>query len=74
MTKEPEIKTTRAMGYYQSIGRRLISVEETARYMNISSKTIYNQLSKKCFPIRAKRHGRRVLFDVRDVEAYISKI
>ena len=70
----PKIKTTHVMGYYQSIGRRLISVEEAAKLMGISSKTIYNELSKKHFPIRAKRHGRRVLFDVRDVEAHISMI
>ncbi len=76
MTK-PEIKTTRAMGYYQSIGRRLLSVKETARLLGISPKTILNQTgkkSKKPFPVKPKRFGRRILFDVRDVEAYISKI
>ncbi len=76
MTK-PEIKTTRAMGYYQSIGRRLISVEEAAKLLNISAKTIYNQTgdkSKKRFPVKPKKFGRRILFDIRQLEKYIESL
>jgi excisionase family DNA binding protein len=73
-TEPKEIKAAVAMGYHQSRGRRLISVPETAKLMGISSKTVYNEISKKCFPIKAKRFGRRVLFDVRDVEKYIQSI
>ena len=75
--QEETLKTTRAMGYYQSIGRRLISVEEAAKLLNISAKTIYNQTgkkSKKPFPVKPKRFGRRLLFDIRELERLISEL
>ena len=50
MNKQPEVK----LGYYQSIGRRLISVPETAKLMGISSKTVYNEISKKTHEIAAR--------------------
>jgi len=71
MQEKAHQKTT-DVGYFQSQGRRLLSVPETARLMGISPKTIYNEISKKCFPIRAKRHGRRVLFDERAVLAIVA--
>ena len=70
----PKIKKTLLYGYYQSIGRRLISVPEVAKYLQISEKTIYNQTGKKAkkpFPVPFKRLGRRVLFDIRDLEKFI---
>jgi len=53
--------------------KRLLSVEAAASYLSISPRTIYNGIapnSKKPFPIRAKRMGKRVLFDIRDLDAY----
>ena len=47
MKKTAEVKTKAAMGYYQSIGRRLINVEETARLLNLSPKTIRNMTGAK---------------------------
>ncbi len=58
-------------------GKRLLSVEETAVYLGISSRTIYNQIgrkSKKRFPIKPKRIGRLVKFDVKDIEAFIMSL
>ena len=55
-------------------GKRLLSVEETAAYLGVSPRTIYNQIgrkAKKQFPIKPKRIGRLVKFDVKDIEAYI---
>lgn len=55
-------------------GRRLLTVEEVAGILGISPRTIYNRVhrkSKRLFPIRAKRVGRLLRFDVREVEAYI---
>jgi excisionase family DNA binding protein len=58
-------------------GKRLLSVEETAFYLGISPRTIYNQIgrkAKKKFPIKPKRIGRLVKFDVQDIEAYINSL
>lgn len=56
------------------IGKRLLSVEETAQYLGISVRTIYNAIapkSKKPFPIKPKRIGKLVKFDLRDLEKFI---
>ena len=52
-----------------------MSVEDTAEYLGISAKTIRNQLSikdeEKKFPVKPKRFGKRVLFDIRDLDSYV---
>lgn len=61
----------------QELGKRLLSVEETAEYLGIAAMTIYNQIApkaKKKFPVKAKRVGRLVRFDIRDVERYIQSL
>ena len=80
MPTEPKIKKTEAQDYYQMIGsvrRRLLNVEETALYLNISPKTIYNQTGRKAkrrFPVPFKKFGRRVLFDIRDLQKFVSEL
>jgi hypothetical protein len=52
----------------------LLDIEATAAYLAISPKTIRNRLGPKAeipFPVRPKRFGRRVLFDRRDLDAYV---
>ena len=54
--------------------KRLLSIKETAKILGIAPRTIYNRIapgSKRPFPIKAKRVGRRVLFRASDVEAFI---
>ncbi len=56
---------------------RLISIDEAARILGISPKTIRNRLGPKAanpFPIKPNRFGRRVLFDVRKVYAFIDEM
>lgn len=58
-------------------GKRLLSVEETANYLGLSPRTIYNAVarkSKKPFPVRAKRIGKLVKFDIRDLERYVESL
>jgi excisionase family DNA binding protein len=58
-------------------GKRLLSVEEAATYLGISPRTIYNAVarrSKKPFPIRPKRIGKLVKFDIRDLERYVESL
>ncbi len=60
-----------------TIQKRLLSVEETASFLGISVRTIYNQICRKAknkFPIKPKRIGRRILFDVRDLEHYVDSL
>jgi hypothetical protein len=45
-----------------------------AEYLSISPKTIRNGLGPKApkpFPVRPKRFGKRVLFDIKDLEKYV---
>lgn len=56
---------------------RLLDVEQAAAYLSISPKTIRNGLSKnapKPFPIQPKRFGKRVLFDIIDLDCYVDEM
>lgn len=53
---------------------RMLSVEETARYIGLAPKTIRNRIGRKStvlFPVKPKRIGGRVLFDVKELDAYL---
>ena len=52
----------------------LVSVDETARLLDLAPQSIYNMLSKKRFPIRAVRVGRLVKFRVSDIQQYVDKL
>jgi len=57
--------------------RRLLSIEETAVYLGLKPRTIYNAVapkSKRPFPVKAKRIGKLVKFDIRDLERYVDKL
>lgn len=54
--------------------KRLLTVLETAAYLGISPRTIYNgigQRAKKPFPIRPVRIGSSIRFDRKDIDEYI---
>ena len=55
---------------------RLLDVNDTAEYLNISPKTIRNRLSNKenPFPVCPKRFGKRVLFDIKDLDRYVDEM
>mgnify|MGYP000947268317 CR=1 FL=1 len=53
---------------------RMLSVEQTAEYVGLSPKTIRNRIGRKAkivFPVKPKRIGGRVLFDIKDLDAYL---
>jgi len=57
--------------------KRLLSVEETAHYLGISVRTIYNSTHRKSkikFPIKFKRIGKLIKFDIHDLDSYINSI
>jgi len=57
--------------------KRLLSVEEAATYIGLSPRTLYNAVAPKSkfpFPIRAKRIGKLVRFDIRDLDKYVDSL
>ena len=57
--------------------KRLLNVVETAAYLNVSPRTIYNGIARKSikpFPVKCKRIGSKPLFDIRDLEAYVDSL
>ena len=59
------------------VEKRLYSVKETAVILNISPRSIYNAIHRKAskpFPIKVKRIGRLVRFDVKDIIKYIDSL
>jgi len=61
----------------QRLLKRFLSVEETAQYLGLSPRTIYNQVgprAKKRFPIKPKKIGGLVKFDRNDIEQYIESL
>jgi hypothetical protein len=53
---------------------RLLGIVETAHYLGIAPKTLRNRLGPRAinpFPIKPKRIGKRVLFDVKALDAVI---
>ncbi len=64
--------------FFESIkNKRLLSIEETPEYIGISARTIYNQLSrnaKKPFPVRHRKIGKLIKFDIYDLNAYIDGV
>jgi excisionase family DNA binding protein len=61
----------------QPLQKRLLSVEEAAAYLNLSRRTLYNRVapkSKNPLPIRVKRIGKLVKFDIKDLEEYVDSL
>jgi len=57
--------------------KRMYSVEEAAQYLGLAPRTLYNGTGKKSkapFPIRPRRIGRKVLFDVKDLDKFIDSL
>lgn len=51
--------------------RRLLSVEETAVYLGLSEREIYNMIANRQLP--AVRHGRRTMLDIQDLDQWIAR-
>jgi len=56
---------------------RLLSVKEVAAYLGISPRSIYNctgPRARKPFPVKPKRVGKLLRFDIEDLERYIASL
>ena len=61
----------------QPIERRLLSAQEAADYLGLSVRTLYNQIGRKAkvkFPVRAKRIGKLLKFDLKELDDYIDSL
>ncbi len=57
--------------------KRLLDINEAAEYLRISPRTIYSGVapkSKHPFPVKCKRIGKRIVFDIRDLEVYVNSL
>jgi len=57
--------------------KRLLSIREAADYLSLSPRTLYNGVAPKSkipFPVRPKRIGKAVRFDIRDLEEYVDSL
>lgn len=58
----------------ETLTKRLLSVEQLAEYIDLSPRTIYNQVARRAkrpFPLKARRVGKLVKFDLHEVDAWI---
>jgi len=58
------------------VGKRLLTIKDVAQLLQISERSIYNQVRKKAdrpFPIPVKRVGKLIRFRSKDVQAYIDR-
>jgi len=56
---------------------RLLGIDDTALYLGIAPKTLRNRLGPRAehpFPVKPKRIGKRVLFDIKDLDAYVDSL
>ncbi len=57
--------------------KRLLSVKEAAYYIDLSPRTLYNRIapaSKDPFPVVLIRQGKKISFDIRDLDEYIENL
>lgn len=70
-----EDNTSAAPPNRSSLGRLLLTVEQTAELLSISPFTIYCKIgrrAKKKFEIKPIRIGGSIRFDVRDIESFLN--
>jgi predicted DNA-binding transcriptional regulator AlpA len=57
--------------------KRLLDIKETAKLLGISPNTIYNKCcrsAKDKFPIKPKRIGKLLRWDINDINRYIDRL
>jgi len=54
--------------------KRMLNFNELGEYLSLSAQTIRNKYYAGEFPIPAKKIFSKVLFDIKDVDAYLNKL
>jgi hypothetical protein len=71
MAKTPQIVRV------ETIKPRLVGITDAARYLGLAVKTLRNRTGPKAtdpLPIPVKRIGKKVLFDVADLDQFIDSL
>jgi excisionase family DNA binding protein len=66
-----ETAVRKALNISEATNRRLLSIGETAVYLSLSKREVYNMVAIRELP--AVTHGRRKMLDIRDVDAWIER-
>jgi excisionase family DNA binding protein len=69
--KAVEAGVRKALNVNETTNRRLLSVDEAARYLSRSKLEVYNMVANGELP--AVRHGRRTMLDIRDLDHWIER-
>ena len=64
-----EAGVRKALNVSEVTNRRLLSIEESAVYIALSKREVYNMIAAGDF--QAVSHGRRKLVDIRDLDTWI---
>lgn len=57
-----------------SIKKRMLGVKELAEYLGLKAQTIYNKVAAGTFPIKHRRIGRLLKWDILDVNVYLDSL
>jgi hypothetical protein len=72
MPKNPQV-----VRVSDTVRPRLVGIEDAARYLGIAPKTIRNRIGPKAknpLPVKPKRIGGKVLFDLRELDEYADSL
>ena len=54
--------------------KRLFNVQETAEYLGLAPRTLYNLIYKGRCPVPYKKIGRLIRFDIKDLEKFVDRM
>jgi predicted DNA-binding transcriptional regulator AlpA len=57
--------------------KRLLNIREAAEFVGLAEQTLRNRISRNAkypFPVRPKRIGGKILFDIRDLEKFCNEL
>ncbi len=59
------------------LNKRLFTTKEAASYLGLAARTLYNGSGRKAakpFPVKPRRFGRKLLWDKRDLDAWVDAL
>jgi len=66
-----EAAVRKALNVNDATNRRLLSIEESAVYLSLSKREVYNMIATDELP--PVSHGRRKMLDIRDLDHWIER-
>lgn len=66
-----ECAVKRALNVSDATNRRLLTVEQAAEYLSLSTREIYNMFANR--ELLRVRRGKRIMIDIRDLDLWIER-